>query len=830
MIGFCICILTIFSLVAPGVPIAGIYGHDVLSYGRMNKVEPMVASAAVGTDTVNIDSLRSLRLDFKLGAVGYYKDTTITIANNSGSNLIDPQCSILGGRHFRVASTAVSIISPDSAFTVAISYRPMDFGPHIDTLLVGWAGEMHAIPLSGRAIPTILPFDDASTFDAVDTVDLGAHETGYRDVDTATIIGARTSDTLRIEAMAFDSAAGPFTLIQPSSFPVVIVRPPTDTTVTRPVIVGITEGVPPGVYSTWLVIRANVGTLRIRFIATIRARAVDTGAVGAYPGSLKFGEVPQDTCRVDTLWLRNARMVPAQVNLLLDGQGVFTLISPRELSISIPPNDSAIVLVRFCPTDTGRFNGAIVISGDLEQTIYLSGSSTGRYFESVPDSLYIGRTDVGTCTGDTVIVVPFRVGQWVDSLKSGNPAFQIVTNPALPAYLSVGDTLRIQIRFCAQTSGMASDSIFLRVGQDSQWVYLARVHGSGLSGGPGPGNAFLRFRNLADTTIDFGAVDTLSCATYDLVIENVGDALGVLDELFFDPSGAGTPFGFALPLPALPLLIPAGESRTIALQFCPKSLGGASAMWNAQQSGGRLLQAVLRGSGVAPAIGIEHTVRLADTTVRVGETFRLMMRIDAPVGNASAATFESARIILNRRSLWLKGVFPASAPGVTLAWGFEDDSTVLVTGTGGTLSGGGILELELVGLSTGMTMNHLRIEELTLGNLPGVTVDTSGGEVVLLGCDIGRQLGYTRKIAIKAIRLDPLSSAVAVSYDAPEGLIPSASLIDMTGGTVLSRELPYGNGKEQEARIALGDLAPGVYLLELRVGKDRSTVPIMLSR
>ena len=102
--------------------------------------------------------------------------------------------------------------------------------------------------------------------------------------------------------------------------------------------------------------------------------------------------------------------------------------------------------------------------------------------------------------------------------------------------------------------------------------------------------------------------------------------------------------------------------------------------------------------------------------------------------------------------------------------------------------------------------------------------------VQLDGCDVDRGLGSSLKPTVGSLLLDASGSAATLVYSTAEGAIPRLTLVSMSGATVMTHDLPPGDGGERSITIALRDVPPGLYLLELRVESDRVVTPIMITR
>jgi hypothetical protein len=102
--------------------------------------------------------------------------------------------------------------------------------------------------------------------------------------------------------------------------------------------------------------------------------------------------------------------------------------------------------------------------------------------------------------------------------------------------------------------------------------------------------------------------------------------------------------------------------------------------------------------------------------------------------------------------------------------------------------------------------------------------------VELSGCDLDGSISFNKAGGIRGITRPNGSGSLTLTLRAPEGATPRLSVVDLRGREVAASLLPPGTGADQQATIDLAGIAPGFYLIELRVGSDRSTTQIMITK
>jgi hypothetical protein len=219
-----------------------------------------------------------------------------------------------------------------------------------------------------------------------------------------------------------------------------------------------------------------------------------------------------------------------------------------------------------------------------------------------------------------------------------------------------------------------------------------------------------------------------------------------------------------------------------------------------------------------------HLVWIDTVSAVVGQRVRMGIRIDPPLTEADSVTGFRALLRFSPSALYIHG----GGEGAVLD-GSPRDGMIAIERHGLPIVGGRLGSIEVEGLISGAPLDPVAIDSVAVS--PGVPTAVAGpGLVMLSGCAVGRGEAFGEGLKIAAMTPMPARDAAVLRYLAPVGALPTMTLSDAAGRRIDTRTLPPGNGDEQEARLDLGRVPSGVYLVELRDATGRSVLPIVISR
>lgn len=560
--------------------------------------------------------------------------------------------------------------------------------------------------------------------------------------------------------------------------------------------------------------------------AEMQVAGVGTSDIRMEPSRLEFGPVMVNTTRslIDTVELINDRSEPLVIDDVIwqgGGAGAFELLDIPQPPFSIKPGARLRFGARFRPGAEGeyqaralfRFDNGGGIDLDLRglgvtprlewtdgnQQVFLGQVPIGVV--GVPDTLYlVNRGDVAAEI-DTVVI---------DGQVPGRDQFILVDivgpRRLRPLRLDDHDTLACIVVFAPQ----AAPSI----GTSYQARLVVRT--------PGP----VRDRELRGEVsgtrsaiepgiVDFDSVYVGTTDTAHLTIRGGSTGLHIV--------GAGTrgreAGAFkALLAPSVDLPIAPNTDTTIELTFHPDTVGSYATLLILPLEGGGAIRVPLIGHGIDRPI---RHVSVGDTSVDVNEPFVLGVHVDPPLVSDDHVQTFSARLVADRHALHFIGSDDPALQAVVRG------DTIDITRTGSPITGGTLASLRFEGLVTGKPSNTVALVSAALDPLAD-SVDRTGGIVLLSGCDVGRNLAFGRSAHVVAITPQPVGSVAALRYVAPEGTLPWVQIVDAAGQIRGRIELPVGTGAEQTGEVRLDHLPSGLYLVELRVGTQRSSVPVVI--
>jgi hypothetical protein len=229
----------------------------------------------------------------------------------------------------------------------------------------------------------------------------------------------------------------------------------------------------------------------------------------------------------------------------------------------------------------------------------------------------------------------------------------------------------------------------------------------------------------------------------------------------------------------------------------------------------------------------EPVVWLDTVSTDVGDRAYLTMHLSPALKQSDGVVGYSARIVLNRKSLFVYGAantFSTTA-GAQPVVAYQPDGTITIEydNQGSTITGAELFRLEFEGLATGMPINEVEIRSVVLKGLGKVPV-AGDGLVLLSGCDITNGFDFGKRVRIESVSPNPVTGEAVVVYRAPAGSQPALRLSNVAGQAMVEVKLPTGTGERQEARVDAGQTASGVYMLELRDRAERSALPIVITK
>lgn len=330
--------------------------------------------------------------------------------------------------------------------------------------------------------------------------------------------------------------------------------------------------------------------------------------------------------------------------------------------------------------------------------------------------------------------------------------------------------------------------------------------------------------SVSPSELDFGEIGVDSVVVRQVVVRNSGAG-----QISYDVSPitvTGKPNLFAVS-GVEPMKLESDGVDTLIVRFQPSDSGCFEEHLTVSTSSGTG-SVILTGCALPKRLTITerpHGIRLDTVAGHVGDKITLTCSIDPAPNAADLLTEFEIELAFDRNALYPRSVIRAHGAELTPLPG----GRLRVTRSGSTsVEGAELFRLELEGLVTGRPDNIVEIRSASLNGSSDL-ITTSDGLVRLEGCDIGRDVGFGRRVAISAVVPSPIVNDADIRWRAPEGIRSSLNLINAAGEVVESRLLPEGTGSEESLYLNTDNLPPGWYLLEIIDRAERHAIPVLIA-
>jgi hypothetical protein len=537
--------------------------------------------------------------------------------------------------------------------------------------------------------------------------------------------------------------------------------------------------------------------------------------------AINFGNLPLGTTVRDSFTVENAGDAPLLLTrpLILDDESGSVSIETQVDGYALPGN-RFIYLVFTCTQKTyGCIDPRIVIRTADGQSdtvaIHSCASAPGKRFGV--DTLDFGTARRGNARDGmygifgvfdtaTTIYAFYRI--------AGND-FSLVTTGLEGRTLGPKELIPVTLRFAAV--GPKRDTGRFRVVTGGGWRDLVV---RGIAGEPGI--------VVSPLDVDFGNITIDSSRDLSFDVANIGDYALTVAGIATGSATGSAAFSLA---PGSPAAFTVGPGQHHAVSIRMTALPGGY-----RYDG----QAIVThdddttGPVTVHLHGISHDdgTRIAwlDTVVApVTDVATLRLHVEPALRPEENVTTLRLTIVLNPAALMLLGAAPgADATGASVTVVRRSDSVADLTllSTAG-LTGERMLELRMRGFTTSPLDNAVAINDVGLPATMQYRV--APGLVSLTGCGVGTISGMTRRVVIRELATETGGGGIVVRYTAPDGARGMARIVGLHGAEILRVELPDGDGTEQTVHIPLERIAPGFYLVQLRVADDVAAAPVMVA-
>jgi hypothetical protein len=515
---------------------------------------------ATGLIAVNPTSL-----DFGTLVVNRVLSKNVSIYNQGNSSLRITNLSLTGtgAAQFVIDNSfGVIEIAPGNHIDVPVKFNPKVVGTFAANLVIDHndiSSETNPVivPLTGSSIPTAVTLSLPSTLNFGNVAYLSGPTTKkFVIANNSTVPG----DILNVSSYYFETVDGRFSISTP--FPIVL-EPGSSDTVTvqfNPISLG-TQTNKLHIINTSL----NAPDAVITTVGT-----VIQGGLIVIPTSLDFGNTSvANPFKIDSVTIQNnsaANITISDKNVT--GDVTSFLFEKNGKPLTLAPNQTDTVIVKFMPPTIGRKNGILnILSNDpIAPHLYIPMTGIGGEFpvlSAVPLEINFG--DIAKAqTKDTTVIL--RNDGSLDLVISGksftgtDKALFSFVNDGSPVTLRHGETENVVIRITGD----------LPVGAKNAKLEIASND---------PNNpivsinllAFVKTPSLsALDKIEFDSVGVGYYVDSTVTIMNNGNISAIINKLTFDGAFASD---FSIVNTTLPLEVKAAKGAPITIRFKPMELG-----------------------------------------------------------------------------------------------------------------------------------------------------------------------------------------------------------------------------------------------------------------
>lgn len=811
--------------------------------------------------------------------VGRTVELTATITNLTDSTYLVKELRLQKGTAFSIIEPTIPVggypILPRQTLQVRLRYTPSvehvrDNERDEDSLLVVEQCTPFAVLAIGRGVQPHIIVDD---WDA-GTISVGSTRCHTQQLARGLRIRNPGTDTLTISSIDRSTIQPPFSLTDPTDPPLPIVVPPGGEIYLKELCFTPTVE---DTFSITVRFESDApGNRGDKDWSVWRGQSISPGPVviGNHWGRVRVGTTKVLNGQIrndgrDNVECTAVYLPPDEPNFRIIGQD-------RNPPFIVFPNGRDVINVQIACTPTTEFDLTSRLLGDFTGIGTRSdGLSAFGYLEKIQATGAIFRT-------------PVLVGTSIESQAGNLEQFVTITNTSQSADLQVHRVEILPITDPQQnlypndfTLLDTPQNLTLPIGASPE---LLRVRFT--PSGAGERRALVRIYHNAeppipqptgqtDTTVlligygytinepeltgyDFGTVTTCDQPIGAATVRNTAPAgtpsaeVEVIDATIVGPDAAYFTL-IAPPTPALPLIIPAGESRQIGVRFAPDQARGYQAMIRVTYRGGQTDSAVLQGVGYV--VPIEIIPQFASRIINFQQGTDVNAEIRAVSRNWSNAQITAFDLRLRYNGKQLLYVDNSIQPGTALdgSWQLSAQEQILdpqtqtveliITGRGQTAINrdGALATLRFTVLLSDMP--EFRFARLATTTFTGFGIDNTqrhciiptllADSVLPTTCFIDGRFVVISSTPFSIMEVNPhpvagetVTLRFSVGFEAPTS-IRFYNTLGIPVRTVLDGTLPAGT---YEVEVPISDMSSGTYIIRYESGPTTMTRQLLIVR
>jgi len=514
-----------------------------------------------GTATVNLQgssvqptiAVDTNNLSFGDIKVGNSKVLSFKITNNGNQSY--NITNITGASApFTLSGTTQGLLEPGKSITVQVTFTPTQSGTFTTQLDIQTdvTGLSQTVNVTGNGVAPLMAVNTTS-------LDFGSQlTTGTKDLNI-TITNNGNSDitslSYTLNGSAFSIPVSATAPITPGNNKTVTVRfSPTDL----------------ATYTGSLTIQSDGGTQTISLTgqgATPKITMIPD------PSALDFGTIATNSSKTLALTIKNTGNSILTVTGITIPTSPFSYVFPPVFPISLLPNSTYTVTIKFAPTVDGTYSNSLTVTSDASNgnpVVQLQGIAATPTV-TIPANVTFSSIGIGaTETKSFLIQNNGQIDVKILNFDQPQAPFTILNLPSTPYTLPAGAALILQVRFAPSAAGSFTSELKILFEHDLTNTKNVAFSGTGTSAGSISGGNIL----LTPTQLDWGVITTGDSITKVITITNTGNQP-------FNITGVSNPTNAAYTInyigkPATvanPVTVISGGSYNLLVTFNPTNPG-----------------------------------------------------------------------------------------------------------------------------------------------------------------------------------------------------------------------------------------------------------------
>jgi hypothetical protein len=349
----------------------------------------------------------------------------------------------------------------------------------------------------------------------------------------------------------------------------------------------------------------------------VSVAAVNTPTLAVSPGNLSFGDVTVGSSSTLPVTLTSTGTAPVTINSdTLTGAGL--TVSGAAFPLTLSPQQTARLEMKFAPTAKGATTGALTISSNSSTnataTISISGmgistTETTPMLTVSPGSLSFGDVMVGSSSTLPVTLASTGTAPVTIDSDTLTGTGLTVSGATFPLTLSPQQTASLKVKFAPVSKGVVSG--VLTINSNSSTNAMTTVNLSGTGEAAVVNTPML---NVSPGSLSFGNVTVGSSSTLPVILASTGTAPVTINSDTL--TGAGLTVSGAV----LPLTLSPQQTVSLAVKFAPASKGAAAGVLtiNSNSSINATATVSLSGTGAA-AVAVTSTLTVSPGSLSFGD-------------------------------------------------------------------------------------------------------------------------------------------------------------------------------------------------------------------